>query len=129
MAEVACVCFQAVAQKVKESDWEDIVVAYEPVWAIGTGKVATPEQVRLPSVSATLALQHRTPDAPEQQSSTYSALQCQASSCSCALGKSFMASPPSAEWRVTSWICMLTGSGGACVRAWMGGRQCVKGCR
>ena len=38
---------QAVAQKVQESDWDDIVVAYEPVWAIGTGKVATPEQVRL----------------------------------------------------------------------------------
>ena len=29
------------------SDWSKIVVAYEPVWAIGTGKVATPEQVGL----------------------------------------------------------------------------------
>jgi triosephosphate isomerase len=25
-------------------DFEDFVVAYEPVWAIGTGKTATPEQ-------------------------------------------------------------------------------------
>ena len=34
---------QPVANKIK--DWSKIVVAYEPVWAIGTGKVATKEQV------------------------------------------------------------------------------------
>lgn len=26
--------------------WENIVIAYEPVWAIGTGKVATPQQAQ-----------------------------------------------------------------------------------
>jgi len=27
-------------------DWSNVVLAYEPVWAIGTGKVATPEQAQ-----------------------------------------------------------------------------------
>lgn len=35
---------KAVADKVK--DWSKIVVAYEPIWAIGTGKVATVEQAQ-----------------------------------------------------------------------------------
>jgi len=30
----------------KVSDWTNIVLAYEPVWAIGTGKVATPAQAQ-----------------------------------------------------------------------------------
>lgn len=27
-------------------DWNKVVLAYEPVWAIGTGKTATPQQVK-----------------------------------------------------------------------------------
>lgn len=30
----------------EEKDWESIILAYEPVWAIGTGETATPDQAQ-----------------------------------------------------------------------------------
>lgn len=42
--EVVTTQLKAVKDKVK--DWKRIVVAYEPVWAIGTGKVASTEQAQ-----------------------------------------------------------------------------------
>lgn len=36
----------SVNKRVKASDWENIIIAYEPVWAIGTGKVASTEQAQ-----------------------------------------------------------------------------------
>lgn len=42
--EVVTTQLKAVAEKVK--DWSKIVIAYEPIWAIGTGKVATTEQAQ-----------------------------------------------------------------------------------
>ena len=36
----------ALAAKVSGADWEKIVIAYEPIWAIGTGKVATTQQAQ-----------------------------------------------------------------------------------
>lgn len=37
---------QLEALKAEVSDWSKIVIAYEPIWAIGTGKVATVEQAQ-----------------------------------------------------------------------------------
>ncbi|OMO96833.1 Triosephosphate isomerase [Corchorus olitorius] len=42
--EVVAAQTKAIAEKV--SDWTNVVLAYEPVWAIGTGKVATPAQAQ-----------------------------------------------------------------------------------
>ena len=39
-------CSQLAAVAAEVKDWSKVVIAYEPVWAIGTGKVATPEQAQ-----------------------------------------------------------------------------------
>jgi triosephosphate isomerase len=41
--EVICAQLQAVLDLVAEGDLARLVLAYEPVWAIGTGKTATPQ--------------------------------------------------------------------------------------
>ncbi|KAG8380728.1 hypothetical protein BUALT_Bualt06G0046100 [Buddleja alternifolia] len=43
---VAVVAAQTKAIAERVSDWTNVVLAYEPVWAIGTGKVATPAQAQ-----------------------------------------------------------------------------------
>jgi len=45
-AEVVQAQLNPVVAALKEKDWSKIVVAYEPVWAIGTGKVATSAQAQ-----------------------------------------------------------------------------------
>jgi triosephosphate isomerase len=42
--EVVTTQLKAVADKI--NDWSKVVIAYEPIWAIGTGKVATTEQAQ-----------------------------------------------------------------------------------
>jgi len=36
----------ALGAQLSEEDWAKVAIAYEPVWAIGTGEVATPEQAQ-----------------------------------------------------------------------------------
>ncbi|KAF8884417.1 triose phosphate isomerase [Gymnopilus junonius] len=45
-AQVCQEQLQAVVDVTKAEDWSKIVIAYEPVWAIGTGKVATSAQAQ-----------------------------------------------------------------------------------
>lgn len=42
--EVVAAQTKAIADKI--SSWDNVVLAYEPVWAIGTGKVASPAQAQ-----------------------------------------------------------------------------------
>jgi len=37
---------QAALAELSDDDWRSLVIAYEPVWAIGTGETATPEQAQ-----------------------------------------------------------------------------------
>ena len=38
---------EGIKAALSEADWAKVVIAYEPVWAIGTGVVATPEQAQV----------------------------------------------------------------------------------
>ena len=38
---------EGIKAALKTEDWKKVVVAYEPVWAIGTGVTATPQQVQI----------------------------------------------------------------------------------
>lgn len=44
--ELEHVIAQQLSSACKEIDFENLVIAYEPVWAIGTGKTASPEQAQ-----------------------------------------------------------------------------------
>ncbi|CEQ40896.1 SPOSA6832_02552 [Sporobolomyces salmonicolor] len=44
--EVVTRQIEALAKVIDEAAWKHVVIAYEPVWAIGTGKVATPQQAQ-----------------------------------------------------------------------------------
>lgn len=43
---IECDNLLAVKAALTEGDWKKVVVAYEPVWAIGTGVTASPQQAQ-----------------------------------------------------------------------------------
>lgn len=45
--DVVLTQLSAIAAKLTLNDWDKVVVAYEPVWAIGTGKVRPNGVIRL----------------------------------------------------------------------------------
>jgi triosephosphate isomerase len=51
---------------VPDEQLSDVVIAYEPIWAIGTGKVATPEQAQEAVAFVRALVGDRSPDAAER---------------------------------------------------------------
>jgi triosephosphate isomerase len=56
---------QEALEKVSDERLADVVVAYEPIWAIGTGKVATPEIAQEAIAFIRALVGDRSPDAAE----------------------------------------------------------------
>jgi len=44
--QIVTMQLEAIKKGVKNDEWNKVVIAYEPVWAIGTGQVATPQQAQ-----------------------------------------------------------------------------------
>ncbi len=57
---------QGIAASLQQGDWAKLVLAYEPVWAIGTGRNATPEQAQEVHAQVRQWLRQQAPAAAEQ---------------------------------------------------------------
>jgi triosephosphate isomerase len=53
-------------EKVADDRLADVVIAYEPVWAIGTGRVATPDQAQSAMAFIRALVEDRSPEAAER---------------------------------------------------------------
>jgi triosephosphate isomerase len=53
-------------EKVEDERLADVVIAYEPIWAIGTGKVATPDQAQEAIAFVRALVGDRSPEAAER---------------------------------------------------------------
>ena len=46
MSDVICSQLESIKETMERSDWQKVIIAYEPIWALNTGKIASADQTQ-----------------------------------------------------------------------------------